>query len=313
MHRLVATLWREKGVINIDRLNWNNLRVYLVLARTGSLSQTGRQLGMDHSTVGRRIATLEHEIGTPLFDREATGYRVNAKGREFFSHVESMEASVLAIADQLTGEGRSLVGEVRIGTMEGIASLYLSEQFALLKEELPGIVVELVTSTRDVRVSQREADIFLGFFEPDTENLRAEKIGAFSCYLYGSPAYFARHGVPGSVESLSQHVFVGYIENLIQLDAVRWLENGVKDPTIVYRSNSMISQMFAAVAGTGLVMLPVFSRPERFGLLPVLHDRVRVHRDVWMSTLRHFPRVPRINAVLSFLTSIFARDYPPAA
>ncbi|WP_244133746.1 LysR substrate-binding domain-containing protein, partial [Burkholderia gladioli] len=161
--------------------------------------------------------------------------------------------------------------------------------------------------------TQREADIFLGFFEPDTENLRAEKIGAFSCHLYGSPAYFARHGAPDSVESLSQHVFVGYIENLIQLDAVRWLENGVKDPTIVYRSNSMISQMFAAVAGTGLVMLPVFSRPERFGLLPVLHDRVRVHRDVWMSTLRHFPRVPRINAVLSFLTSIFARDHPPAA
>lgn len=264
---------------------------------------------MDHSTVGRRIAMLEHEIGTPLFDREASGYRINAKGLEIFSHVESMEASVLAISDQLIGGGRSLVGEVRIGTMEGIASLYLSEQFALLREELPEIVIELVTSTRDVRVSQREADIFLGFFRPDTENLRAEKVGEFSCHLYGGPAYFARHGVPESAESLSQHVFVGYIENLIQLDAVRWLEEGVPNPTMVYRSNSMISQMFAASAGAGLVMLPVFARPERFGLVPVLPDRIRVRRDVWMSTLRHFPRIPRINAILSFLTRIFAKDY----
>ncbi|ALK35190.1 LysR family transcriptional regulator [Burkholderia plantarii] len=296
--------------MNINRLNWNHLRVFLVLARTGSLSQAGRLLGIDHATAGRRISALEHDMGTPLFERDHTGYRVNAHGRLIFEHVASMEASVLAAASQLGGGEVSPSGIVRIATMEGIASLYLSEQFARFKRTTPDIVIELVTSSRDVRVTHREADVFLGFFQPPGKNLHATKIGEFGCHLYGSHDYFARCGTPASVADLSKHQFAGYIDELIQLDIVRWLEEGVANPTYSFHSSSMLSQMFAAAAGAGLVMLPAFSRPERFGLHPVLLDEINVRREVWMSTLVNFQRLPRINAVLSFLTATFARDYP---
>jgi DNA-binding transcriptional LysR family regulator len=296
--------------VNLNRLNWNHLRVFLALARTGSLSSTGRLLGIDHATASRRITSLEHDLGTPLFERDPSGYRVNAQGRLILEHVEDIEASVLAAVGQLDGGEVNPSGVVRIATMEGIASLYLSEQFAAFKQTAPGIVIELVTSARDVRITQREADVFLGFFQPPGENLHAAKIGVFGCHLYGSAEYFSRCGTPKTTRELRDHRFVGYIEDLIHLSSVRWLEEGVADPAYAFYSSSMLSQMFAAAAGAGLVMLPAFSRPERFGLSAVLKDQVDVKREVWMSTLRNFQRVPRINAVLSFLTETFARDYP---
>lgn len=296
--------------MNVNRLNWNNLRVFLTLARAGNLSQAGRLLGVDHATVSRRLAALEHELGTPLFERDHAGFRLNAQGRAIVMHVESVEASILAATEQLESGGPSPSGTVRIATMEGIASLYLSEQFTRMREARPGIVIELVTSPRDVRVSQREVDIFLGFYEPFGDNLDIAKIGQFSCHLYASPQYLADRGTPGTVEALRDHVFVGYIDDLIQLNAVRWLEDAIANPTIAFHSSSMLSQLFSAAAGGGLVMLPAFSRAERFGLVPVLQAEIDVRRNVWMSTHQLLRRVPRISTVLSFLTETFARDYP---
>jgi DNA-binding transcriptional LysR family regulator len=196
--------------------------------------------------------------------------------------------------------------------MEGIASLYLSEQFVEFKRRQPGITVELVTSSTDVRISHREADVFLGFFEPRGPNLQIQRIGRFPLHLYAHPDYLAAAGKPKSVADLRQHRFVGYIDDLIQLDAVRWLEEAVENPPLAFQSTSMIAQMFTAAAGAGIVMLPTFARAERFGLVPVLQGRVKVTRDVWMSSHQYLRRVPRITAVAAFVAEVIARDYPLA-
>ncbi|HTJ94207.1 MAG TPA: LysR family transcriptional regulator [Pararobbsia sp.] len=299
--------------MNLNRLDWNDLRIFLAVSRSGSLSKAGRLLGMDHATVGRRISTLEFALGTPVFERDHQGYRLNAHGREMLEHVEAVEANIVTLGDALEGGGPELSGSVRIATMEGIASLYLSEQFVDLRRRQPGITVELVTSSTNVRVSHREADLFLGFFQPDGTGLQIDPIGEFELRLYASSAYLAERGVPASRSDLKHHSFVGYIDDLIQLDAVRWLEDVVSEPSIAFHSSSMLSQMFAAAAGGGIVMLPAFSRPQRFGLVPVLADDIRPSRTVWMSSHQYLRRVPRIRAVAAFLTEIIARDYPMRA
>lgn len=162
----------------------------------------------------------------------------------------------------------------------------------------------------DVRISHREADLFLGFFEPQGINLRIEKIGEFRLHLYAQADYLAEHGVPATLADLRDHRFVGYIDDLIQLDAVRWLDDAIVDPPIAFHSTSMLSQMFSAAAGGGIVMLPAFARAERFGLVQILTDHINVKRAVWMSSHQYLQRVPRIRAVASFLTEIMARDYP---
>jgi DNA-binding transcriptional LysR family regulator len=298
--------------MNMNRLSWDDLRVFLAVSRAGNLSKAGRLLGMDHATVGRRISALEFALETPVFERDRQGYRLNAQGREMLAHVEAVEANVLTLGDLLNGEQPGLAGHVRIATMEGIASLYLSEQFVDFKRRKPGIAVELVTSATDVRISHREADLFLGFFEPRGLNLDIERIGRFALHLYAHPDYLASSGTPRTIDELRQHRFVGYIDDLIQLDAVRWLEDAIDNPPIAFHSSSMIAQMFAAAAGAGIVMLPAFARAERFGLVRILAEQVAVTRDVWMSSHQYLRRVPRITAVAAFLTEVMARDYPIA-
>jgi DNA-binding transcriptional LysR family regulator len=129
-------------------------------------------------------------------------------------------------------------------------------------------------------------------------------------HLYASTDYLRQHGAPHSVDALRDHAFVGYVDDLIQLDAVRWLDDAIAEPAISFYSSSMIAQMFAAVAGAGIVMLPAFARAERFGLVQVLPQSIKVHRDIWVSTHQYLSRLPRIKIVRAFLKETFAAEFP---
>jgi molybdate transport repressor ModE-like protein len=296
--------------VNLNHLSWDDLRIFLSVARSGSLSKAGRQLGIDQSTVWRRISALEYSLRTPIFERDRSGYRLNEKGRDILANVEEIEASVMRLGDALESGELGPGGVVRIATMEGIASLYLSEQLVALQRLHPRIIVELATSAQDVRVSQRESDIFLGFFEPAGANLDVRKIGEFSLGLYAHPEYISEHGNPSSLDDLRIHRFVGYISDLISLDAVRWLEELISAPQVNFRSSSMLAQMFAASAGCGIVMLPAFARPERFGLVEVLSEQFDVRRELWISSHQYLRSVSRIQTVMNFVSHVIGRDYP---
>lgn len=176
--------------MKLTRLSWDDLKVFLTLSRAGNLSKAGRLLGMDHATVGRRVSALEYALETPVFERDRQGYRLNAQGKEMLAYVEAVEANIVTLGDLLSGEQPGLSGHVRIATMEGIASLYLSEQLAELKRRHPAITVELITSATDVRIAHREADIFLGFFEPAGSNLEVRKSGnSYSTYTRVRPIW----------------------------------------------------------------------------------------------------------------------------
>jgi DNA-binding transcriptional LysR family regulator len=296
--------------MNLNQLSWNDLRIFLAVARAGNLSKAGRALAMDHATVGRRISALEFALKTPVFERDRLGYRLNAQGRDMRAYVEAIEANVLALGDSVNANPPGLRGRVRIATMEGIASLYLSEQFVELKRQHPSIAIELVTSPHDVQISHREADLFLGFFEPSGLNLEITRVGQFPLHLYAHPDYLSEYGVPESLADLQRHSFVGYIRDLIELEAVRWIDDVIVDPQIGFYSSSMVAQLFAAASGAGLVMLPAFARAQRFGLVQVLEGLIDVRRDVYLSVHQYLLRVPRMQKVAAFLAETLGRDYP---
>lgn len=290
--------------------NWNDLRIFLEVSRAQTLAGAARKLKVDHSTISRHIAQLELAIDATVFERDHMGFHITARGRELLAYVEMMEANALSLNDSLGGQRSVPAGAVRIATMEGIASLYLAENLVQFTASHPMTSVELVTSTQQVHVNQREADIFLSFFPPEGKRLDVEPIGAFPLHLYASAAYLEKFGKPASVDDLEKHQFVSYVDDLIQLDTVRWLEEVVPHPGVSFQSTSMISQLFAAAEGGGIVMLPAFARAERFGLLRLLSDRVDVKRTVWMTVHRDLRYVPRIKLVMSFLHKLLARDYP---
>lgn len=289
-------------------LNWDDLRIFLELARAGSLARAAKRLKVDQSTVSRRLAHLEQALGASLFERTPKGLQLNGLGHQVLAATEPMDTAYAAAQESLGGQAREAAGPVRIGTMEGIASLYLTQHLPRFRLGHPRITLELVTSTQQLHVTRREADIFLSFFRPSGSGLDVEHLGRFALHLYASPAYLAHQGEPRTAAELGAHEFVGYIDDLVQIEAVRWLEEAVPEAQTVFQSSSMLAQMFAAAAGSGLVLLPEFAGAQRFGLQRILTQEVEVHRDLWLSVHHDLRYAPRIKAVVGFLQQLFGSD-----
>lgn len=295
--------------MSFNNLNWDDLRIFLGVARTGNLSRAAKQMRIDHSTVSRRIAQFEASLGVAVFERQRTGLKLNEIGERLLRHAETVESAVIAVGEE-TGGGTvdEIGGTVRLATMEGIASLYLAPRLSALHDIAPSITVELVTSAQTVYVHRREADLFVSFFRPPGQGLVSEKIGGFRLGLYASDGYLRRHGVPRSPEDLARHSFVSYIEDLIQVDSVRWLTDAVSAPNVVFHSNSMIAQMNAAAGGLGLVLLPSFAVADRPDLIPVLPGLVRTNRQIWLNVHNDLQFSPRIRTVTRFLKATLQKD-----
>jgi len=283
----------------LRNLDWDDLRVFLEAARAQSVSRAAKALGVDHSTVSRRLSRLEFAVGGALFERARDGLRLTDTGLAVLRRAEALSASVADLRDDLVGQGAG--GKVRLATMEGIASLFFASRLAQLRESEPDLQVELVTSSQLVRVSRREADLVLNFFEPADKNRVCERIGRFATGLYASQLYLDRAGPIDDVHDLADKVFVGYIEELVALEAVHWLKELVGSARLVFTSNSMIAQMQAARGGLGIVVLPSFAVAEFPDLIPVLPDTLRGHRDLWLSSHPDTARLPRVSRLRQFL------------
>jgi DNA-binding transcriptional LysR family regulator len=290
----------------IERLDWDDLRVFLDVARVGSLTRAARMLKVDHSTVSRRLTRLEYAIGATLFERGRGGVTLTEMGVAVMRRAEELATGIRHLRADIGGS--AAVGLVRLATMEGIASLWLTPRLRALQARAPDVRLELVTSSQQVRVNRREADLFLSFFRPTGRNLVSSQLGGFTTQLWASPKYLKKAGVPKTLADLAHHDFIGYIEEFVLVDAVRWLEELVPDPRFIFTSNSMISQLGAARGGLGIVCLPSFSGADQVGLVKVLSDALTGRRELWLTVHTDLANSPRIKAVTDTLQSLISTD-----
>ena len=287
---------------------WDDLKVFLEVARHGSVHAAAKRLKLDHSTVCRKIGRLETLLAVKLFDRSRKGITVRHEAQGLLKHIEQMDRHAGSLEDALV-RGSNDVGQVvRIATMEGIASGYLARCLPALRQFSPNLKVELVSIPQAVDLNRKEADIFLSFFDPGARGLKSSLFGKFSLFLYCSKEYLRQHGVPRSRGDLDRHVFVGYIDDLLAINAVRWLDEVVTAPVMSFHSNSVFAQCNAAVSGLGIALLPTFVGEGVAGLQRILIDKVSVQRDVWVSVRTEQSHLSRIKAATQFLKYIFARD-----
>ncbi len=286
---------------------WDDLKVFLEVARQGSVHAAAKRLKLDHSTVCRKIGRLESLLAVKLFDRSRKGIVVRHEAKGLLKHVEQMDRHAGSLEDALA-RGDTDAQVVRIATMEGIASGYLARCLPALSQFGENLNIELVSIPQAVDLNRKEADIFLSFFNPDARGLKSSLFGKFTLFLYCSKDYLRQHGMPKNRNDLDHHVFVGYIEDLLAIHAVRWLDEVVSAPTMSFRSNSVIAQCNAAVCGLGITLLPTFVGTGVPGLQRILADKVSVQRDVWVSVRTEQSHLSRIKSVTQFLKFIFARD-----
>lgn len=291
---------------SLERLNWDDLRLFLAVARAGSLAQASKKLGFDISTVSRRLAHLEENLGGILFERGRSGLKRTALAEDLVFHAQRVESGVIGLLDAASQKGVS--GVVRVAMMEGFGSLYLSKKLTPFISSNPNLQIELVTSPCTVNVTRREADIFMSFFELNGRGLHCEKIGDFSLFIYGAESYFLERGKPRNLDDLRSHRFVTYVEDLIQLDAVRWLSDVIDNPNVAVYSSSLVAQMSFAEAGAGLVLLPRFAIGASSDLKAVIPDFVRVTRPLFLSAPQDLIHLDRVSSVMDCIRSIVRED-----
>lgn len=289
------------------KYNWNDILYFLEVSRQRSLTRAAQKLGVDHTTVSRRLRELESDLNCSLFARTKSGFVPTEAGYRIIEFAEGMESQANSLTETISAGTTDTRGAVRLASMEGIGSMYVSECLAEFNRDYPQIQVELVTDVRIFDLSRREADIFLSFFSPRGKRLSIEKIGSFKVSLYASEAYLSRKGLPKTVSELEGHHFTDFIEELIHVQENRWLSDIYRPSLTVFRSTSLVAQANCARSGQAIAMLPTFVATHFPDLKPILPHLFTV-RDIWLSVHQDLLHISRVRALSQFLRKRVASD-----
>lgn len=290
--------------------DWNDLTFFLEVARQGRLMPAARKLKVDHTTVGRRITELERSLAAKIFDRKPEGFVLTDNGQKLLQIAERIEGLALSINENLRSAPAEFSGRVRLATMEGIASYFLSEKLVDFNVAHPRIVIELVTERHLINMTKREADVCVSFVPLAAPRLIVKQVGEFRLGLFASTDYLQRKGTPRSLLELRDHDFVDYVDDLVVIHPVQWLHDVLVPDNVVFRSTSMASQQNAVAAGRGVGLLPYFSAKRDARLIPLLKDTVSVTRSIFVSVHQELEYLGRIRALVRFLNEVFRSSSP---
>lgn len=252
-------------------MQWDDLKVFLALARAESLSGAGRALRLDPATVGRRIARLETDLGAALFLRSPQGYALTETGAKLTAQAERVEREVAASLDLGDGPGEGLRGQIRIGAPDGCASYLLPQVCAQIARDHPGLELQIVALPRVFNLSKREADLAIAVTPPTQGRLSLRKITEYHLHLAAAPDYIAEAPPLTDPSDLTAHRIVGYIPDMI-FDAGLDYASELGLPPDGVQSNSVLVQLNLLRAGAGLGVVHDFVRPSAPELVTVLPE-----------------------------------------
>lgn len=275
--------------------HWDDMRIFLAVARTESLSGAGRQLKVDPATVGRRIARLEETLGTPLFAKSPQGYAPTDAGQRLLAHAERAEQAMEGAVEELAGSSGQLSGQIRIGAPDGCANFILPQVCAGISEQNPDLDIQIIALPRVFNLSKREADMAIGVSQPTAGRLSVQKITDYSLSLYAARPYLRSHPPVESLDDLKNHKIVGYIPDMIfdkELDYLSELDV----ERVHLASNSASVQMGWIRQGYGIGIAHDFAvGPGARRIVRLLPDEFQLTRSFYL--IRHLDgrRLERMN------------------
>lgn len=281
-------------------MDWDQLRFFLELARAGRLVIAARRMGVDHTTVSRKVQALEKALGIPLFLREPDGYKLTEAGRSLLVQAEAMESAFVGISQSLA-DSQPLSGQVRVGTTEGYGSMILAAQLSRLSHRHPDLKIDLLALPRALQLSRNEADIVITLERPERGPFIITRLTDYVLRLYASHTYLAQHTPIRSRQQLKGHSFVSYVDDLLYSKELLLLDEVVKPARTNLRSTSILAQQQAVAAGAGLAILPAFAADQNSALVPVLPDTIRFTRTFWMLMPIELKDIARIRTTWDFL------------
>jgi len=282
-----------------------DLATLLAIAREGTLAGAARRLRVNHSTVFRRLGTIEARLGTRLFERQGGSYVTTAAGEDLLRTAERVEAEVEALERRLSGQDLRLTGSLRLTAPDDLAEVVAMPLLAQFRRRYPEIVLELALDNRMLNLTRREADVALRPTRQPPETLAGRRVTGLANAVY------ANAGQPLPKDFAGPEVrWVAWEEGAGPPLVARWLAANVDRHAIAYRSNSMFNQASAARNGLGLAVLPCFlgdSDPRLQRVTPPLAD---LATELWLLTHPDLQRTARIRALLDLLYDSLRRQRP---
>lgn len=277
-------------------MDWDDVRVFLAVARRGSLRAAGRSLGLSQPTIGRRLAAFEATFGGPtLFDRLPEGLRLNAAGNALLPAAEQLENAALTLERRRAVTSPALSGTVRVSVGEWAAS-FLSRNLGRTDVgALPqGITLELVESAQTANLARREADLAVRHHPPQSGDLYVAKVGVFACAVY------RRRGSNGGA-------WVTYTEEQAHYPTARWVQQRITETSgaVALRASSMTMQLAAIRAGSGCGVLPCYVGDGDALLERVTQPVPEIAAEYWVIVHRDLRRAVCVRAVMDWIRMLF--------
>jgi DNA-binding transcriptional LysR family regulator len=288
--------------------DWTGLQYLLAVAETGTQSAAARRLNVSQPTVGRRLARLEHDLDTQLFDRTPDGIVLTPAGEQLLEYARRIEQDSLAAHRAISGGDSALAGTVRISATEALGITWLTPALAGLHRRHPGIRIELLIENAAVNLLRREADIAVRLFRPTQGELVGRQLGLHAMGLYAARSYLERAGTPRGVTDLADHDVIGFDESISHFPQARWFERHIPAERVVFRSNSNLVQIAAAKAGLGIGLLSCFIADQAADLVRILPDADTIHHELWLVTHADLRRSARIRTVYDDLAETITKE-----
>lgn len=283
----------------MHRTNWDDLRFVLAVADSGSVASAARQLGVNHTTVLRRIQAFEEANKLRLFERLPAGYVATAEGEQMVAAARKVDDTVAALERRMAGQDLKLEGVVRLTSTSTLMETVLPRHLASFRAKHPRIAIELALSSSRLSLTKRDADVAIRVSVQLPDPLVGERIADVGVAIYATRAYLDNH----SEDPLaSDHAWLGVDEMLMNSSAAHWLRRHIADEQIVLRADSFVALSLAARAHMGLAVLPCCLGDSEPDLVRLDREIDNQGMGIWIITHKDLIPAARIRAFVSHMT-----------
>lgn len=285
-------------------MHWDDLRLFLEVARHQTLDEAATGLRQDATTISRRIRRLETELGQTLFERTRRGHILSSAGERLVARVEAMEASAAQI-EGAADAASEMSGQVRLGVPEGLGVSFIAPALGVLAAQYPQLHIDLITLSGFVSVSKREADMSILLTRPQTGRLKVRKLGDQTLSLYGHKRYLEERAPVRTLQDLQSHTLIGYVDDLIYSPQLRYFDDVLPGLTPTLCSTNINVQHQLIQQGAGIGVLPRFIAHQTPELEIVLKEEIAITRSFWLAIHEDVANLARIKAMRDFLVQLF--------
>ncbi|CAN1491289.1 LysR Transcriptional regulator [Rhabdaerophilaceae bacterium] len=290
-------------------LAWDDFRLVKAIAEARSLGGAAEALGVNNSTVFRRLNTLETQLGVRIFERARSGYLLTTAGQEMVALAGRMSQSIIEFERRIAGQDVRPSGELRVTTTDTMFSELIAPHFCAFREKFPEILLDFVVDNRPLDLSRRDADVAIRAATEPPETLVGRRIGLLAWAAYASESLIAKWALNPKVgsEFLQPTVpWIGLSYPIHTMTPTKWLEDHVPPACIVAKVSTVSAASAAIAAGIGVGILPCFMGSRGHGLVR-LPLTPRADSSLWLLTHPDLKKAARVRAFLDFFAQELTR------